>query len=108
MRQQQVVVGLLRVGALRAGTHDDAAVEHAARLTIEHAVEVLVALAVRLGVLDRSVVIDVLGAAEYRQAAENQIRVGAVEHGVDVMAHQSRAERHCREDEPRVPRLMEV
>jgi len=46
--EQQVVVGLLRVGALRAGPHDDASVEDAMRPLGQHAVEELVARAVRL------------------------------------------------------------
>src|SRR6266576_3660582 len=45
-REQQIVVGLLGVGALRARPHDDSAVEDAVRLLAQQAVEVFVARAV--------------------------------------------------------------
>src|SRR2546430_6455799 len=50
-REQQVVVGLLRVSALRAGPHAAAAVEYAVRSLRQHAVEALVTGAARPGVV---------------------------------------------------------
>ena len=46
------------------GTHDDSPVEDAPRVLVQDPVEVLVALAVRLGVIDRGVVVGVLAAVQ--------------------------------------------
>ena len=61
--EQQVLVGLLGVGLLRAGPDEDAPVEDALRVVGEDAVEILVAGAMRLGVFDDHVVVGQLVAA---------------------------------------------
>ena len=60
VREQQRPIGLLGVGLLRVGTHEDAAVEHRLRLAGQDALVELVAGAVRRGVVDRGVVVDEL------------------------------------------------
>ena len=71
--EQQVFVGLLGVGFLRAGLHEDAAVKDTARLVIKYAVEIFVAVAVRCGVLDNHVVIGQLLPAQHVQPIENTL-----------------------------------
>ena len=90
------------------GPHDDPAVEDAARFAVEDAVEVLVALAVRLGVHDGRVVIHVLVAAQHGEPVQDQVGPRPVEHRVDVVAHQRAAERDRGEDEPAVAALMRL
>ena len=83
------------------GLHEDAAVEDALRFVVEDAVEILVAGAMRLGVLDDHVVIGELFAAREVKAVENALQALAGEVGVDVVARKLRAERdasgrsHC-------------
>ena len=92
-RQQQVFVVLDRVGFLGVGAHDDLAVEDADRAAVENALVELMAGAVRLGVVDQGVVIDVLRAVDGVQTVEVAMAAFVVEHHVDVVAGQRAAER---------------
>ena len=60
--KQQVAIGLLGVGLLRVLVHDDAAVKDAMCAAVENAVVELAAAAVRLGVLDEHVIVEMLAA----------------------------------------------
>ena len=87
-REQEVVVGLLRVGPLGAGPHDDAPSEDAACPLGQHAVEEFVARTVWLRMVDHGVMIRVLRAAQEVQAVENQLGAGTVQHGADIVPGQ--------------------
>ena len=58
IRQQQVVVGLLGVGAVGTRAHVDATVEHAGAGVVEHATERLTTRAVRLRVHDVDLLVE--------------------------------------------------
>ena len=60
--KHQVLVGLLGVGLLRVLAHENLAVEHGARCAVQNAFVELVAGGVRLGMVERRVIIDVLRA----------------------------------------------
>ena len=68
LRQQQRARHLLAVGLLRAGRDDDLALEHAARLAVEHALEQLAAHAARHAVLDQERGVAMLMAAQQKGA----------------------------------------
>ena len=74
-RQHQHLRHLLAVGLLRVGAHDDLALEHAARVVVEHALEQLAAGAPRHGMIDDERRVDVLAAA--RQEGAGQIDLAA-------------------------------
>ena len=61
-------------GLLRAGTDDDLSVEHAARVPVEHALVELVALAVRLHVIDDREVVEMLRAGADEESVERDRR----------------------------------
>src|SRR5438045_6134741 len=92
-RQQQIVVGLLGVSFLRAWAHDDATGEHAARMIIEHAVEVLMTRTMVGGVVDRRMMVRVLPPGEQIEAVENQRATRSRHNGSDIMPRQDSAER---------------
>ena len=73
--------------------HEDAAVEDALRFVVEDAVEIFVAGAMRLGVLDDHVVVGQLFAAREVKAVEDALQAFAGEVGADVVARKLRAER---------------
>ncbi len=60
--ENQVLVGLLGIGLLRVFADDDAAVENGGGAAVENAFVEFVARAVRLGVVEHGVVVDVLRA----------------------------------------------
>src|SRR5688572_6704096 len=84
-RQQQVVVGLLRVGALRAGPDDDPAGEDTPGGGVEHAVEIFVTFAVRLRVIDERVVVHVLSTTQQIETIEDGDRSWAIQHRAEIM-----------------------
>ena len=67
--------------------------ENALRFVIEDAVEILVAGAMRLRVLDNHVMVGELFAAREVKAVQNAFQPFAGEFGADVVARQLRAER---------------
>ena len=71
--KQQVAVGLLRVGFLRVLVDDDAAVKHAVRVAVENSVVKLAAAAVRAGVFDEHVIVEVLPAVADEQAVDQAL-----------------------------------
>jgi len=91
-RQQQVVIRLFGIGLLRARPDDDAPSEDAARMTVEHAIEVLVTLTMVGGMVDRRVMVRVLPAGEQIKAVENQCAARSREDRPDVVARQGGAE----------------
>ena len=60
VRQQQILVSLLRVGQLRAMTHKNFAVEDRPRLAVENAFVKLMTSAVRLPVINHRMRVGVL------------------------------------------------
>ena len=91
--EQQIFVRLLRVGLLRDGMNVNPSVENALRFVVEDAVEILVAGAMRLRVLDNHVMIGQLLAAREVKAVQNAFQAFAGEFGADVVARKLRAER---------------
>src|ERR1043165_6870779 len=81
--KQKILIGLFRVGFLRDLLHEDAAVEDALGFVVEDAVEVFVAGAMRLGVLDNHVVIGQLLAAREIEPVENALQTLTRELGAD-------------------------
>ena len=75
VREQQVLVGLLGVGLLGDGPHQNPSVEHALGPVVQDAVEILVAGAVRLGVLDDHVVIGQLVAPGEVEPVEHAFQI---------------------------------
>ena len=70
LREEQVLVRLHGVGLLRVRPHDDLAVEDPARLSVQDALVELAARAVRLGVVDHGVVVEVLRAGPEEEAVQ--------------------------------------
>ena len=91
--QQQVVVGLVGIGLLRARMHDDLAVEHRVGLTVHHSAIVFPAGAVGLAMINERVVVHMLLAADQIQAVERGLAATGVERGRDVVAAQGGAQR---------------
>ena len=92
--KQQVAIGLLGVGLLRVLVDDDAAVKDAVRAAVENAVVELAAAAVRAGVLDQHVVVEMLAAVADEQAVDQALAAFAGQHRMHVVAHQRAAEQH--------------
>ncbi len=65
--EEQVAVGLFRIGLLRVFVHDDPAMKDAVRMIIEDSVIELAAAAVRACMFDQHVVVDVLMVAAEEQ-----------------------------------------
>ncbi len=107
-REQQVVVGLLRVGLLGARTHDDAAREYATRLVVEHTVEILVTLTVVSGMVDRRMMIGVLLTGQEVQSVEDQPATRTRQDGADVVPRERRPECHHVQVDRTVPTLMRL
>ena len=95
VREQLVLVGLVGVGLLCGLVHVDLAAKDTARLAAENALVELVTLAVRLGVLDKRMIIDVLVAVFDVEAVEGRVYGLAREQGVHVVAAQLAPERYC-------------
>src|ERR1035437_4344360 len=91
--EDQVLVGLLGIGLLCVLADDDFAVEDGVGLAVENALVEFVAGAVRLGVLDDRMIVDVLRAVDDVEAVQGG--VGACRQGgVGVVADQRAAERN--------------
>ena len=93
LREEQVLVRLHRVGLLRVRPHDDLAVEDAARRAVHDALVELAARAVRRGVIDHGVVVEVLRAGPDEEAVQRALGALGVEPDVQVVAGQGAAER---------------
>ena len=89
--QQEVAIRLRRVGQLRPLPHDDAAVENRPRTAANDAFVLLPAVAVRLGVINRSMRIGQLVAIDHRQATELALTALGGLHDIDVVARQTGA-----------------
>src|SRR5712664_863849 len=77
-------------------------------MPVEHAVEVLVALAVVRDVIDRGVMIGVLLGGEQVQAVQDQRSTRTRHHGADVMACERTPECDRMQVDRAVPALMRV
>jgi hypothetical protein len=77
-RQHENLRHLLAVGLLRVGSHDHLALEHAARIAVEHALEQLAARAARHRVVDDERRVDVLTAARQKRAGESGLLPGTL------------------------------
>src|ERR1035437_1985426 len=89
--EDQVLVSLLGIGLLGVLADDDFAVEDGVRLAVEDALVELVAGAVRHGVADHRMIIDVLRAVDDVEAVQRGVGTFG-EGGVDVVADQRAAE----------------
>jgi len=87
--EQQIAVRLLRVGLLRVFMDDDASVENAVRMAVEDSVIKLPAAAVRAGMLDQHVVIQMLVPVADEQAIDKALSAFACQHGMHIVAHQT-------------------
>ena len=91
--QQQRLGHHLGVGLLRAVAHDDAALEHAVGLVVEHRLEHLAALAAARDVIGDERRVGVLAALEQGRAADAGDGVLAVEVQEHLIAHHRAADR---------------
>src|SRR5450759_252689 len=89
--EDQVLVSLLGIGLLGVLADDDFAVEDGVCLAVEDALVELVAGAVRHGVVDHRMIIDVLRAVDDVEAVQRGVGTFG-EGGVDVVADQRAAE----------------
>ncbi len=89
VREQEVLVGLLRVRLLGIGTDDDPAVENSPGRIIEDSFVELPAALVRLGMVDHGMMIDVLAAPNHVKAVQGTLTPLPLEARVDVVAHQA-------------------
>src|SRR5699024_9063769 len=86
--QQQGIRGLLGIGFLCVLVNDDLAVEHAAAAAIQNTFEDFAAGAVRDGVIDPGVVVDVLAVVADEYAIQPDFGVLAAQPGVGVDTRQ--------------------
>ena len=86
-REQEIVVGLVGVGLLGVGVHENPAVEDAPRSSVEHALVDLVARASALEVIDPGMEVHVLSARRQVEALEVAARLGCGHAHIDVVAH---------------------
>ena len=91
--EQDVLVGLLRVGLLRDRMHENAAVKHALRFVVQDSVEIFVTRAVRLSVFDNHVMIGELLAFRQVKAVEDALQPFTSEPGENVVPRNSGAQR---------------
>ena len=96
VRQQQVLVRLLRVGQLRAVAHEDLAVEDRPRLAVENALVKLMTGAVRLPVIDHRMRVGVLVAVNHVKSINPAFRPFMIHHNVDGVARKRGAQIDCR------------
>ncbi len=90
--QEQVAVGLVRIGMLGIGMHHHLTVEHGARGAGQHALIELAALALRPGVVDARVVVDMLPPAGHVQPVERAFGALGVQPDLDVGPRQGAAQ----------------
>ncbi len=91
-RQQQVVVGLVRIGAVGALVDDGLAVPDAAALAVQDAAVLLPRRGRAHAMIDARVVIDVLGVAGEVETVKGHLGAGHGDIDVQVIAHQAAAE----------------
>src|SRR6478672_628933 len=84
--EQQRLRHLLAVGLLRAGRDDNLALEHAARLVVEHGLEQLAARAARNAMLDEQSRVAMLMAAHQKRSRHVEGRSLAGKGGIDLAA----------------------
>src|SRR5262245_21881057 len=86
--KEQVLIGLLGIGLLRFLLDQDAAVEDAFGAVIQNAIVILVAVAIRAGMLNEHVMIGELIILGQIQAIQNTLNALARQDGVDVVARE--------------------
>ena len=91
--EEEVAVLLVGVGEGARGADDHLAVEGAARAPVEDPLVVLLAPAVRPGVVDERVVVDLLLAARQEEPVERRAGAVAVEPDGQLVPHEAAAER---------------
>src|SRR5690606_24557229 len=102
-RQQQALVGLKSVGLLRILTHDDGSGKYSGGLPGVHALVQLMALTVRLRVVNRGAVVDVLRIPQDGQAVEQRMHTCSCKQRVHFVTNESAAERKGVRAEPAIP-----
>ena len=85
--EQQIAVRLFGVGLLRVLMDNDAPVEYSMRLRIQNSVVELAAFAVRAGMLDEHVIVEVLMPAPDKKSIDQALRAVARKHRMHVVAH---------------------
>ena len=107
VRQQQVLVRLLRVGLLRVRAHDDLAVEHAARACRRGRPCRARGSCSAARVVDDGVVVDVLLAADQVEAVERALaRPRRRAHASTSLRDERAAERDARDEAKRLSALL--
>ncbi len=91
-RQEQVVIRLLRVRAVRAGVHQRLAVEHTARAPVQDAAVFLGAPGRAHAVIHAGVIVDVLASVGEVKAVQRDGGAGPADVRRDVVANQPAAE----------------
>src|SRR5690348_7737543 len=89
--KQQVAIRLLRVSFLRVFVNDNPSVKYAVRVAAENAIVKLAAAAVRLGVLDKHVIIEMLATRSGKQTVDKAIAAFAIQHRMHIVANDSAA-----------------
>ncbi len=92
-RQEQVAVTLLGVGLLRLGMHYDLAGENPTGAPIEDAAVHLPAPAVRLGVVERGVIVDKAISIGVVKPVEGTMAASRVQRADDLVAYQAATHR---------------
>jgi len=93
VREQEIFIRLLGVGFLGDGMDIDAAVKNAPRFVVKDAVEIFVAGAMRLGMLDNHVMVGELLVACEIKPVQNALEPFACQFGADIIARKFCAER---------------
>ena len=91
--EQQVLIGLFGIGLLRVLPHKNLAVEDPGRAPVQDPLVEFMAAAVRLRVVNRRVVVDVLLSLHDIEAIERRLDARSVQHRVNVVADERAAQR---------------
>jgi hypothetical protein len=92
--KQQVAIRLLGVGLLRVFVHYNAPVKDAMRMSIQNAVIELAAAAMRTGVLDMHVVVEMLPSISNKEAVDQALAAFSAKDGMHIVANQSTPQEH--------------
>src|SRR5215470_12787765 len=90
--KQQVAVGLLGVGLLRVFVNNDASVKNAMRVAVQNPVVKLATAAVRAGMLDVHVVVEMLPPITDKEPVDQTLAAFSRQHRMHVVANQSASE----------------
>src|SRR5687767_8731181 len=86
--KNQILVRLFRIGLLRIETNDDPSIENTTGLSVENTFIQLVAVAVRFGMVNGGVIVNVLFSVNQIEAVERRFSTFAVQYCVHMVSHQ--------------------